>query len=202
MYSQSNEEKLILEYFGDRVGTFLDLGANDGIILSNTRALYLAGWKGTLVDASPTAFAKLETLYSGEPAVELFNVAIFEDDGKVLFHESGTHFGKDDVALLSSIYPEETEKWRATTQFKEAMVRCWKMDTLLGNCKHKRFEFITIDIEGADLMALKQMDLTALGCEMLVIEANANDPLPFIEHCTAHGLRYITRNPENLFFQR
>jgi FkbM family methyltransferase len=203
MFSQSNEEVLIRDYFRGRpTGTFLDLGANDGVTLSNTRALYLAGWIGTLVDASPQAFAKLGKLYASAPLIELFNVAVFSDDGRVVFHESGTHFGKDDVALLSSIYPEETERWKASTQFSTTTVPCLKVSSLLEQSRYKTFNFITIDIEGADLMVLEQMDLTAMGCEMLIVEVNQNPVEPFTAHCTKHGLHYIGRNPENAIYQR
>ena len=40
-YSQNNEQDIILQYFGNRKGFFLDIGANDGITLSNTYALLI-----------------------------------------------------------------------------------------------------------------------------------------------------------------
>jgi len=42
--------------------------------------------------------------------------------------------------------------------------------TLLGLSKIKKFDFISIDAEGHDLEILRQMDLKALGCQMLCIE--------------------------------
>lgn len=63
MHSQNLEEKIILEYFGDFVGTFCDIGANDGITFSNTYALSKLGWCGNLIECSPRAFAKLKQLY-------------------------------------------------------------------------------------------------------------------------------------------
>jgi len=55
-YSQNNEQQVILDYFGEHyIGTFLDLGCNDGQTFSNTRALALNGWSGVLVDASANA---------------------------------------------------------------------------------------------------------------------------------------------------
>jgi hypothetical protein len=47
MYSQNNEEQLILDYFGPVFkGTCLDLGANDGETLSNTVLASNAAGKG------------------------------------------------------------------------------------------------------------------------------------------------------------
>lgn len=39
MFSQNQEEKYTLEYFKNFKGRFLDIGAADGVGLSNTRAL-------------------------------------------------------------------------------------------------------------------------------------------------------------------
>jgi hypothetical protein len=65
MYSQNLEEQYILNYFGDYVGTFLDLGCNDCLTFSNTRALALKGWKGIFIDPSPKAMERCKTLYNG-----------------------------------------------------------------------------------------------------------------------------------------
>ena len=58
MYSQNNEERIILNYFLNRKGNFLDIGANDGITLSNVRALAEMGWKGCLIEPSKKAYNK------------------------------------------------------------------------------------------------------------------------------------------------
>mgnify|MGYP000961084393 CR=1 FL=1 len=60
MYSQNNEEEVILKYLGDSTGTFLDIGAFDGITFSNTYELVKRGWKGVMVEASPRTFIKLQ----------------------------------------------------------------------------------------------------------------------------------------------
>jgi len=63
-YSQNNEQQVILDYFGEHyIGTFLDLGCNDGATFSNTRALGLRGWSGTLVDASEKAINIAKSVY-------------------------------------------------------------------------------------------------------------------------------------------
>ena len=55
-YSQNGEQKIILEYFQDKYkGKVLDIGANDGITLSNSRALIEKGWDGVLIEPAPSA---------------------------------------------------------------------------------------------------------------------------------------------------
>lgn len=201
-FSQNNEEQLIADYFGDRVGTFLDLGANDGETLSNTRALALRGWSGVCVDASPSAFAKLQALYGGAEHIECHHAAIAHRVGWLTLHESGSHITAKDTALLSSVYQEETVRWIPTTEFHEVTVPAIDFAELLRRSKYKTFDLISIDIEGADLLVLEQMDLATLGCQMLIVEVNDYDPKPFLDHCAKHGLVLLTRNAENLIFIR
>ena len=50
-YSQTGEQQVIFDYFGPEFkGTFLDIGANDGVTFSNTYGLSLKGWRGVCVE--------------------------------------------------------------------------------------------------------------------------------------------------------
>jgi FkbM family methyltransferase len=200
-YSQSGEQAHILRYFGNNLGTALDLGSNDGETFSNSRALILRGWNGVLVDASAEACNRSRALYRDRQDVEVHNVAISDRVGWVTLHESGSHIGKGDTALLSSIIEGETKRW-VGTEFREVTVPCVDVSSLLARSKFKRFDFITIDVEGMDLVALQALDLTALGTGMVVVEVNQRDPKPYLDHCAAHGLVLLTRTPENIILIR
>ena len=201
-YSQSGEQRFILDYFGDHIGTVLDCGANDGETFSNSRALLMKGWNGVLVDASAEACNRSRSLYRDRPDVEVHNVAIADRDGWVTLHESGPHASPGDTALLSSIIEAETVKWKPTTEFTTRTVPCLTIASLLARSKFKQFEFITIDVEGMDLVCLQALDLTALGTAMVIVEVNERDPLPYIDHCAKHGMVLLTRNAENLILCR
>jgi FkbM family methyltransferase len=197
-YSQNNEERIIADYFNGFKGTFLSLGENDGETLSNTRALALKGWNGVCVDASPEAYARLEKLYAGVDAIETHHLALYTRDGWIDLYESGSHLSKKDVALLSSVVEGETKRWAGGTTFDQVVVPAVTFATLLGRSKYKKFDLISMDIEGMDLAVLQQMDLTELGCKMLIVEVNASDPQPYLDHCAKHGMVLYTRNAENL----
>ena len=201
-YSQNNEQDHILAYFKDQIGTALDLGANDSVTFSNSRALILKGWSGVLVDASAEACNRARFHNQNRPDVEVHNVAIADRDGWVTLHESGPHIGNGDTALLSSIIEAETVKWTRTADFKTVTVPCLTIASLLARSQFKAFEFITIDVEGMDLVCLQALDLTALGTAMVIVEVNERDPLPYIDHCAKHGLVLLTRTPENLILIR
>ena len=60
MYSQFGEDRWILKNLElpDK-GTFVDVGAGDGISLSNTFAFEHRGWRGLCVEPDPRSFSKL-----------------------------------------------------------------------------------------------------------------------------------------------
>ena len=199
-YSQNDEQAIIAAYFDGRVGSFLDLGANDGETLSNTRALALAGWDGLCVDASPQAFAKLSALYAGNERIECVHAAIYSDNGSIVLHESDSHFREGDIGLLSTVVPDEMDRWLKTQAFEPVRVPCCTMGAMLNKVRLQRFDLTSIDIEGMDLMALQQMDLGTLGCSMLIVEVNERATAPYIDHCAKYDLRLKSRNGENLIF--
>lgn len=205
-YSQNNEQAIILKYFGSHVGTVLDLGANDGILLSNSRALIELGWRAVLVEPAAPAFRKLvinnaNAEFSGR--VQCVNAAITTQDGPVDFYDSGTHLHKGDTSLLSTTRPEEMARWKRSGEvFTKTTVRGITFATLLNETGLAKADFISIDCEGVDLAILQQIDLTALGTRMVCVEVNRNDPRPFDEHCAKHEMRLHYKNWENRIYTK
>ncbi len=203
-FSQSGEQKIILDYFGGFVGRFLSCGENDGETLSNVRALAERGWSGCCVEPAPTAFSKLAALYDGDARIHCVQVAITESDGMIDFYDSGTHLKKGDTSLLSTTRPEEMNRWKKSgEQFSKIQVHGVTFNTLIESRRIlPRFEFISIDCEGVDLQVLRQIDLTAVGCRLLCVEVNRADQGPFDAHCAKHGMRLHHRNYENAIYAR
>ncbi len=199
-HTQHGEGKIIAEYFGSFVGTFLDVGANDGRTFSNTYDLWNRGWTGTLIEPSPTAFAKLAAIHANS-GCNLVNAAITKTEGWISFWDSGPHLNRGDSALLSTTVESETHKWRkAGTAFTKTTVRGITFDTFLFESPVKRFDFISIDCEGADWDVLVQMDLAELGCRFLCVETNSVDDDKFIRLVAPQGLRLVEKNYCNLMF--
>ena len=161
-FSQSGEQAHILRHFQGRIGTFLDIGANDGRTFSNTHALAQLGWVGVCVDASPRAFSSLVETYNENPRIQLLNVAVTDTDGPITLHEATD-------TLLSSLDAEQRKTW-GQFEFKEVIVDGVTFAKLMDGVAPTGFDFISIDAEGHDLDILRQMDLDELGCKMLCIE--------------------------------
>ena len=184
-YSQNQEQTYILNYFVNHApGHLLDIGANDGQTLSNSRALIeYKDWSGLLVEPSPTAFKKLNTLYKDNDLVECLNVAIANEKGRIEFYDMENHLGKGDTSLLSTAVASELPKWAATTEFKKIKVKAVTYADIIDT-----YDFITIDCEGLDLDVLRQIDLkhTSLVC----IEHNSVREVrnAIIDYCAKAGL--------------
>ena len=125
MFSQREEEKYILEYFTG-TGVFLDIGAYDGKMFSNTHQLALNGWSGVCVEPSPNVFPALDHLYKWNIKIQVHQVCIGETNGMVDFYDSGGD-------AVSSVKFEHTEKW-SEVNFKKIQVPM----KLFGKQKNKK----------------------------------------------------------------
>lgn len=198
-YSQNGEQAIILNYFKEKNGCFLSIGENDGQTLSNVRALALSGWTGTCVEPATEAFSKLQELYVDTP-IECFNVAIGTENGRIAFYDMGTHLGKEDTSLLSTINKKEIDRWKGTVEFRETECTSWTFETLEQNSLYLTYDFISIDAEGMDYEILKQIPLTDV--KMVCVEYNGKDEEKYVRYCEKYGLKVLHKNFENLIFAR
>ena len=199
MYSQNEEEKIILNYFKEK-GTFIDIGSNDGVTLSNTRALAELGWAGICVEPSPLAYDKLYELYKDSENIYTYPFALGVTNGLVKMWDSGEHLGNGDSGLLSTMTDEDYNKWRNAVDYKEIEVRCFRWKTFLNRVKYKKFDFISIDIEGMEVAVLEQIDLrdTMLVCA----EWNSKPEVKAEFDRLMIGFNVIYQSIENLIYAR
>lgn len=201
-YSQGDEEKLILKYFGNYKGTLLDIGANDGKTLSNSLALLERGWSGVLVEPDEDAFTKLRLFHQDSEGVLCYNFAMANQDGQLPFYKSGTHLNKGDTGLLSTFSIADYEKWKPSTDFTMTEAQAVTFKTFQSICPTKQFDFITIDAEGMDYDILRQMDLANLGCKLLCIEFNGEGQSKFDSYIKPFGMKLVLRNAQNLIYAK
>lgn len=202
-YSQSLEQDHILDYFKGQTGTFIDIGANDGITFSNTRALALMGFKGILIEPSPKAFERLKTLYNGHKGFYLYPYALSDHNGKAILQESGALCSATDVGLVSTFHASEMERFKRTVTYEPVEVKCFKWKTFLNRLKIKEFEMISLDIEGNEMAVLPDMDLTKT--RLVCIEHNGKQDLKkaYLECTSKYGIdKIIYESGENLIIVR
>lgn len=195
MYSQNNEEQVIVSFFGNKVGNLIDIGANDGITFSNSRKLLELGWSGELIEPAEKPFNKLKELYKDNKKVKLHNIAISDLRGELTFYSSGEHVGNGDSDLLSTLSIVDKQKWENSTVYLESKVQSLKW---LDFYNWQIYDFINIDAEGYDLNILKQMDLKELGCKCLCIEHNGHQYNDIMRELRRYNMKTLLVNNENL----
>lgn len=192
-YSQNNEQEYILNYFGDRIASFLDIGAYDGITFSNTCALLLKGWFGYYLEPSPILYKtineKLKKFIEGKQAV-IKNAALGTINGRVKFYDSGG----DAVGTTSM---NNVEKWKRNVTFTETEVDQITIDHVPAG----PFPMISLDTEGTNIELLRTLPLDTLSTELIVVEHDSQYSA-VIEYCGRFGMKEIHRNGENLIMAR
>lgn len=207
---QNREDEFVYQYFKNKFGeefkgSVLDIGANDGVTLSNSYFLITQGWKGYLVEAGKNPFYKLASLYqnTSKEIVKCYNLALGHKNEIVTFYESKNLINPNDIGLVSSAISEETTRWRnAGVEYEEYSVLMQTFDVFCNQneLSEKIFDFISIDIEGLDWEVLNQIDLGKFGCKCLCVEFNGKEKEKYVEYALKYDLYLSVQNAENLIF--
>lgn len=206
MYTQNNEHLIFLPFlkeFDPEGSNFLDIGANDGIFFSNTWDLSLLGWGGCCIEPSPSAFPLLQKNHSENERVHLFNFGISDSSGTKKFYDSSNWLGRTDTppAALSSLIPEHKNNFYGM-QWEEIECEFVTFEAFLEQSPIKKFDFISIDVEGHDYAVLQQIDLDEIGCKLICLEHSQNENLLelYTSYCTRFGLKEIGSSIDNILF--
>lgn len=192
MFSQNSEELFILDYFETiPKGKFIDIGAFHVERFSNTRALYLKGWEGVLVEPAPTNYAAIAKHYANEPRIKVLNVAIGETNGEVDFYESnGDAVGTTDEAHM--------KKWGdAGVQYTKIKVpQVSVVDFMNEHCKG--VDFLSIDTESTNINVFRNIpDWVWEQVKMLCIEHDGFQQ-EIEDKLSAFGFTTTYMNGENI----
>jgi FkbM family methyltransferase len=204
MYSQDDEQAHIVAFFrGDR-GTFLDIGAYDGISGSNTYRLAELNWWGVCVEPSPGCFARLEETHRHNRRVRLLPYCIGREDREVEFWDHGSG-----IASASAAFVERQQRaaLRASPPIQlvwnRIAVRMITVKTLRSMIpEFEWFDFVSIDAEGMDLEILRQLPLDELEVKLVCIEVSGRDRDLVKSYLRPKGFRTVYESLGNLVVGR
>ncbi len=195
-YSQNNEEEVILNYFKDFKGKFLDIGAFDGKTYSNTYQLVLNGWSGDCVEPSSHNFAKLLDLYKDNKDINLYNIALYDKSSLLKFEDTvgGT---------LSTLDEWCKQKWigRINQSYHKIFINSCSVTEFFEHAGYD-YDFISLDVEGCNLMVFNLIPfdkLNKLKCICVEFDSFANEMSAKMNQL---GFKLICQNNENLIFAR
>jgi FkbM family methyltransferase len=176
--SQYGQDKFVIEevFRGRRDGVFVDVGAYDGITFSNSCALERHyGWTGLCVEPLPHVFARLRRARSC--ACVRAAVGTMPGDREMTWVEGDSEM----LSGLSDTYvaPHRDRIARETAANGGARrimkVQCRRLDELLAQHGIRRVDYLSVDVEGAELEVLASIDLQRMGVECLTVENNYED---------------------------
>lgn len=195
-FSQNAEESFILDHFSDKpTGKFIDIGAFHVEMFSNTRALYLAGWGGLLIEPAPINFAAIADHYKDEPRIEVLNFAVGEPAGEIDFYESnGDAVGTTDE--------EHMKKWsNGGIQYTKIKVPQVGVVDFFEKYGHGT-DFLSIDTEFTNMTVFRNIpDWVWNEIKMLCIEHDGQQA-EIEEKLTNFGFTTLYINGENIIMAK
>lgn len=175
--SQYGQDKFVVERLGRlRNGVFFEIGAFDGVTLSNTYYLETQlGWSGISVEPSRAAFEKL----SATRKCITVNSCIAAEPGSTQFLEIQGY-----AAMLSGVlhqYHPQHRK-RIDREVKEmggdkhqVEVACYTVSQLCREHGIEHIDYLSVDTEGGELAILQSIDFSQLDIRLITVENNYVD---------------------------
>lgn len=184
-YSQWGEDLLVWEFF-DRSsdGIFLEAGAFHPTVLSQTYLLEQMGWSGVLVEPSTDHAAEFRDL---RPRSQLFQCALGspEQSGKTLNFIIPQGLNAEAHLLSEGEVPRE--------QGRQFQVTVRTLAEILEEAGVGRLDYLSLDLEGHELGALRGMDFKRWPPRLILIEDHLH---------TLHVHRYLQKQGFALVYRK
>lgn len=196
LYSQNSEEAVILDHFKNKpTGKFIDIGAFHVEKFSNVRALYLAGWKGVLVEPAPSNYQAIADHYAEDKEITVLNVAIGETNGEIDFYDCGGD-------AISTTDEKHKAKW-AAAGVKYTQIKVPQMSVVdFFNEYGKGADFLSIDTEATNMVVFNNVpDWVWQEIKMVCIEHDTHQE-EIEEKLNTFGFITLYVNAENIIMAK
>ncbi len=182
-YSQYNEEEFLNDYFGNKIGFVVEIGAADGINNSNSRMLIEKGWSALLVEPNVNNFERLKDLYdqnilsSENDKNESF--IILENCGCSDITDKKTFFidRNDEYQQLSTFSEQQVIKCKNmySCEFEEQTIQLIKTSDLFNKHNISKIDFLSIDTEAYDENVLNGINFSIMDIDIICIETDNSE---------------------------
>lgn len=188
-HAQYGEDTRVAEFFGrDYKGFFVEVGANDPIHLSQTYLLEQSGWRGVLVEPLPQL---ARSLREKRPASIVVQAAVSDP----------AHVGTAYMDVPDGTLPLARLVFENDAQRSRPEVPVRTLDSILDEAGVTQVDFLSIDIEGNELPALRGLTFERFRPALIIIEDRVYD-LSRHRFLTGKGYRLVDRTGCNGWYLR
>ena len=198
-YAQRFEDFHLWRALGDvRNGFYVDVGGGHPVYDNVSFAFYLCGWRGITVEPNPALAALARAV---RPRDHLYEGLCGATSGEATLYLQREFHG------LSTTVAEHAQAAEKEVKRTAEAVRL-PMTTLAALCEHHApasFEFLKVDVEGAEADVLRGADLSRFRPKIIVVEAIKPLTLapawdewePLLAH---HGYSYVWDDELNRYY--
>lgn len=189
-YSHAKEELVIRDFFQDRRGGFfLDVGCGHPINDSNTYYLEKhLGWSGIGVDGLPELARRWKRF---RPASRFFNFIVTDHADTV------ETFYRAALSDVSSIEDPGKVPGHTGVSSEKIRVPTTTLTKLLERNNVARIDFLSMDIEGAEPLALAGFDIARFQPQLACVEAKPDNRQKILGYFRDHHYRQMDRYLEH-----
>lgn len=203
-YGQEGEDLILARLFSDKTqGFYVDVGAFQPILYSNTFRFYELGWRGINIDARPgsmKAFAEkrprdinIETAVGTNTSDEIVYF---------LFEDGAYNTTREEVA-------ERLIQNNETRLLEKTKVRIRTLEEILDeHVPHGQvIDFMSVDVEGADLNVLQSNNWHRYNPSVLLVESYGKTILDDLDsevykYLSGFGYQIIAKTVNTLFLRQ
>lgn len=173
-YSQLGQDLEVVKFYNHmKDGYFIEIGALDGIEISNTYLLEKTyNWKGICVEPIPYRFEKL---VSNRPNSICVNKAVYDKSNKNVVFDIANN--GDGLSGISEVPNLDWHKNLVNANKTQIMVETISLNDLLEQSNSPTFiNYLSLDTEGSEYDILKTFNFSKYTIGLIDVEHNFTEP--------------------------
>lgn len=169
--ASENKQYSYDRYYYRTQGIFVELGALDGLLYSNTLAFErFFNWTGLLIEPVPSNYVKLE---QNRPQATTVHSAVCNHTGKMEFVGSGATAG-----ATENMSAKHRRKFQSNWDFfhrNQYAVSCEPLASIFQRHGIDHVDFLSVDVEGAEWTVLESISFSQVNIAVIVVELDGTN---------------------------
>ena len=161
-------EDLLVEQLLGRIESFIDVGANDGVLFSNTYKFTKEGARGLCLEPCPSTFFKLRLNHFFHPRVKCIRAAVSNRSGSISFIKDGYEEILSRVADPSCSQAENHSSHEAAIT-----VSTVTLEQILHKYSHfQQTDLLSVDVEGHERQVFEGLQNCPFQARVIILETD------------------------------